>query len=59
MLVLAEYLQRAAECRDLARTTASPNHRAKLEHMAVTWESLAELRKKRLVRKAGFDADNG
>jgi hypothetical protein len=52
MLKLAEYLQHAAECRELARTTASPDHRTQLENMAVTWESLAELRKQRLDRKA-------
>jgi len=28
-LKLAEYLHRAAECRDLARTTASPSHRCR------------------------------
>jgi hypothetical protein len=44
MLKLAEYLHRAAECRDLARTTASPSHRAELEKMALTWEKLAEHR---------------
>jgi hypothetical protein len=58
MMKLADYLQRAAECRDLARTAASPNYRAELETMAVTWESLAEMRKQRLDRKAGFDADD-
>jgi len=58
MLKLAEYLQRAAECRDLARSKVSPNHRAELETMAVTWESLAESRKQRLGRKAGIDAED-
>jgi len=57
MQKLAEYLQHAIECRELANTTASPKHRAKLENMAVTWESLAELRKQRLDNKAGFDVD--
>jgi len=38
MLKVADYLYRAAACRDLARTTASPNHRAELEKMAATWE---------------------
>jgi hypothetical protein len=37
----AKYLHRAAECRDLARTTASPNDRAELEKMALIWEKLA------------------
>jgi len=55
MLKLAEYLNRAAECRDLARTTASPSHRAELEKMALTWEKLAEHRKQRLN---GRDVDD-
>jgi hypothetical protein len=42
----------------LIRQTASPHDRAELEKMAVTWKSLAELRKHRLDRKAGFDADD-
>jgi hypothetical protein len=51
MLKVADYLYRAAACCDLARTTASPNHRAELEKMAATWERLAEQRKQRLNRK--------
>jgi len=50
MLKLAD-----AECRDLARTTASPSHRAELEKMALTWEKLAEHRKQRLN---GRDVDD-
>src|SRR6476620_1757325 len=44
---LHEYLQHAAECRDMART-ASPAHRQHLEQMAETWEQLAEARKRKL-----------
>jgi hypothetical protein len=55
MLKLAEYLHRAAECRDLARTTTSPSHRAELEKMALNWENLAEQRKQRLNRKVDLD----
>jgi len=58
MLKLAEYLHHAAECRDLARTTASPSHRAELEKMALTWENLAEQRKQRLNRKVDLDVDD-
>jgi hypothetical protein len=36
-----EYLQHAAECRDMART-ASPSHRQQLQQMAETWEQLAD-----------------
>lgn len=38
---LHEYLQHAAECRNMART-ASPAHSQHLEQMAETWEQLAE-----------------
>ena len=47
MQKMAEYLSRAAECRDLARI-ASPNRREELEHIAATYEQLAEMRKRRL-----------
>jgi hypothetical protein len=40
-----EYLEHAAECREMART-ASPAHRQQLEQMAETWEQLAEARRR-------------
>jgi hypothetical protein len=40
-------LSRAAECRDMARI-ASPSRREELEHIAATYEQLAEMRKRRL-----------
>ena len=43
----AEYLSRAAECRDMA-LIASPSRREELEHIAATYEQLAEMRKRRL-----------
>jgi hypothetical protein len=46
---LHEYLQHAAECRDMART-ASPAHRQHLEQMAETWEQLADARKRKLEK---------
>ena len=56
MKKLHEYIQHAAECRQMART-ALPNHRAQLQQMAATWERLAEGRKKQL-EKEGKTADD-
>jgi len=47
---LEEYLQHAAECREMART-ARPTHRQQLEQMADTWEQLADARKRTLSRR--------
>jgi hypothetical protein len=58
MLKVADYLYRAAVCRDLARTTASPDQRAELEKIVATWERLAEQRKQRLNRKVDLDVDD-
>ena len=49
MRKLEEYLQHAAECRDMART-ALPSHRQQLEQMAETWEQLAYARRRQLER---------
>ena len=54
---LHEYLQHAAECRDMART-ASPAHRQHLEQMAETWEQLAEARKRKLEKHAQSPEDD-
>jgi len=43
----AEYLSRAAECRDLAQS-ASLSRREELERIAAMYEQLAEMRKRRL-----------
>jgi len=51
-----EYLEHAAECREMART-ASPAHRQQLEQMALTWEQLAASRKRHLEK--GEKADEG
>jgi hypothetical protein len=40
-----EYLQKAAECREMAQA-AAPAHRQGLKEMAETWERLAELEKR-------------
>lgn len=54
MKKIHEYLEHAAECREMART-ASPAHRTQLEQMALTWEQLAASRKRHLekARSAG------
>ena len=46
-----EYRRNAAECRDMARTSPLA-HRQQLQHMANTWEQLAQECMKRA------DADN-
>jgi len=51
-----EYLEHAAECREMART-ASPAHRAQLEQMALTWEQLAAARKRDLEKDNADAAD--
>jgi len=55
-----EYLEHAAECREMART-ASPAHRTQLEQMALTWEQLAASRKRHLekARSAGGGSGAG
>ena len=49
MRKIEEYLEHAAECREMART-ALPSHRQQLEQMAETWDQLAEARKRQLER---------
>ena len=46
----SDYKEHAKECRALARTAVSPEHKAMLEKMAQTWESLARDRLERLAR---------
>jgi hypothetical protein len=38
-------LAKAKECRDLARAAAKKQHRVMLDHIAETWERLAEAAK--------------
>ena len=57
MKKLQEYLQHAAECRDMART-ATATHRQQLENMAVTWEQLAEARKRQLAKEGKTEEDH-
>jgi hypothetical protein len=50
MQKVEEYLKHAAECRELAQA-GSPICRKQLESMAMTWEQLAENRKRRLLKQ--------
>ena len=50
MKKLYEYIEHANECREMARA-ALPQHRAQLEQMAVTWEQLADARKRQLPKQ--------
>ena len=51
----AEYLSRAPEGRDLARS-ASPTRREQLEYRAATYEQLAEMRKRRFQLSEKLDS---
>ena len=53
-----EYLEHAAECREMART-ALPAQRVQLEHMALTWEQLAAARKRFLEKDGKADGKHG
>src|SRR4030095_1000599 len=55
---IQEYLQHAAECREMART-ASAAHRQQLEQMAETWEQLAPARQRQLHRMSDNSDDSG
>jgi hypothetical protein len=48
---LNEYLEHADECRRMARV-ALPQHRTPLEQMALTWEQLAEVRRRQLAKQS-------
>jgi len=50
MKKVEEYLQHAAECREML-ITALPQHREQLEQMAKTWEQLAEARQRIIDQK--------
>jgi hypothetical protein len=54
---LQEYIQHAAECREMART-ATPTQRAQLEQMAETWEALAQARKTKMEKPGRSEEDN-
>jgi hypothetical protein len=49
---VAEYREHAQECRRLAQSIASVEHKAALMSMADTGESLATEREKRLAKEA-------
>jgi hypothetical protein len=54
---LHEYLDHAAQCREMART-ALPTHRTQLEQMAATWEQLAQARKRHLEKQGKTSEDD-
>ena len=49
MKTVKEYLERAAECRQTARSVV-PEHREELEEMARAWEQLAESRRRAIAK---------
>jgi hypothetical protein len=48
---VAEYREHAEQCRKLAESVISEEHKAALKSMAETWESLAREREARLARE--------
>jgi hypothetical protein len=54
---LEDYLQHAAECRDMARTVSSPAHREQLVRMADTWDALAAARQRKMARDGKTEDD--
>jgi len=52
----SEYRQHAQECRGLARTTQTDDHRAQLLKMAETWEALATERERIVAEHAALNA---
>ena len=56
----SEYRRNAQACRDMARTTGSPEHKTMLENMAEAWETLAKNRELTIARRrriADLEAD--
>jgi ferric-dicitrate binding protein FerR (iron transport regulator) len=56
MKKVSEYQAHADECRRLAAGTSNEEHRAALQRMAETWESLANDRAERILREARIEA---
>jgi hypothetical protein len=52
MKKVEEYLEHAAECREMARVSALAHHRQQLEEMAKTWEQLAEARGREIQKRS-------
>ena len=51
----SEYRQHAQECRALARTTQTDDHRTQLVKMAETWEALAAERERMVAARTSLD----
>jgi hypothetical protein len=58
MKKIHEYLQHAAECREMARV-ASESHRTQLEQMAGTWDQLAKARERQLAKDGKVEDERG
>ncbi len=57
MIKLSALQKHAAECREMART-ASPQYRAQLEAMALTWDELAKARKRELAKQGKTEEES-
>ena len=51
MRKLVEYLAHAEDCRKMARQSNNPVHCEQLTNMAVTWDQLADARRRQLKRQ--------
>jgi hypothetical protein len=56
MRSIAEFRKHAEECRALARTASSGEHREQLLHMAQTWDAVADERERELRIGTEIDA---
>ena len=50
MRTLADYRERAEECRTLAKLMVAPEDRKALEDLAQTWETIANMRERGIER---------
>ena len=52
MRKVSEYEQHALDCRRMARKVQDANHKSLLEDMTSAWETLADARRRQLLRRA-------
>jgi hypothetical protein len=55
MRKVSEYQHHAMECRQMAGQMKDPVHKKQLEEMAETWDTLAEARRRQLLKQANGD----
>jgi hypothetical protein len=55
MRKVSEYEEHAIECRRMARKVQDANHKDQLEDMAKAWETLADKRRRQLLRHQESD----